>query len=154
MIGRISKIEYAMRIAEVAALRSEDPHRQVGAVAMTVDGQIVATGYNGLPPGVNAPDPEFWADKERRKPYVVHAEQNLCSRITRGMAQVACVTLQPCPDCFRALVTHGIRLVVYRTKKQTCAFSEELSSLYKIPLILWPEDSAHYSELFLRRLEK
>lgn len=37
--------QYALSLAEAAALRSEDPHRKVGAVVLEAGGVVLATGY-------------------------------------------------------------------------------------------------------------
>ena len=52
---RLSIPEYAMALAEVASLRSEDPFRKVGAAALDWDNRVIATAYNGLAPGFDAP---------------------------------------------------------------------------------------------------
>ena len=44
---RISRIEYAMLSAELAAKRSTCLKLKVGAVA-TIDNRIIASGYNGV----------------------------------------------------------------------------------------------------------
>src|SRR5205085_2867143 len=51
---RLSIPEYAMALAHVASLRSEDPFRKVGAVAFDFDNRVIGTAYNGLAPGFNA----------------------------------------------------------------------------------------------------
>lgn len=130
---RISKIEYAMRIAEAAACRSEDPFYQVGASAMSEDGRIVATGYNGLPPGVQA-SPTWWNDKEKRKPFVLHAETNLCSMFKRGEVQAVCVTLMPCPDCMRVLAAHGVKKVYFRKHHEASHDSVGLAQFWGIKM--------------------
>src|SRR5574344_629112 len=47
MNDRINKDEYAMKLAETAALRSTCLRRKVGAVAIDSDGYVLATAYNG-----------------------------------------------------------------------------------------------------------
>ena len=48
--GRIALPEYAMALAHVASLRSEDPYRKVGAVAIDFSNRVIGTAYNGLAP--------------------------------------------------------------------------------------------------------
>ena len=43
--------EYALEIARVASLRSEDPHRKVGACALNHQNMVIGVGYNGLASG-------------------------------------------------------------------------------------------------------
>ena len=67
-----------MALAEVASLRSEDPFRKVGAAALDADNRVIATAYNGLAPGFDAPS-GFWDDREGRQKFMLHAEVNLCT---------------------------------------------------------------------------
>ena len=50
---RLSWEEYALRIAEVASLRSEDPFMKVGACALNHSNRVIGVSYNGLATGVN-----------------------------------------------------------------------------------------------------
>ena len=52
--GRLPMPQYAMALAHVASLRSEDPYRKVGAVAIDFANRVIGTGYNGLAPGYDA----------------------------------------------------------------------------------------------------
>ena len=58
-MSRLSIPEYVMSLAHVAALRSEDPYRKVGAAALDKDNRVIGTAYNGLFPGFDAPA-GFW----------------------------------------------------------------------------------------------
>lgn len=111
--GRISIPAYAMALAEVASLRSEDPFRKVGAVAIDFANRVIGTAYNGLAPGFNAP-PGFWADRDARQKFMLHAEVNLCSLFTRGTVKLVAVTTKPCTSCMQMLCAYGIREIYYR----------------------------------------
>ena len=52
---RISWEEYALNLAYTASDRSEDPHRAVGACALSHDNMVLGLGYNGLAAGKEAP---------------------------------------------------------------------------------------------------
>jgi dCMP deaminase len=106
-------VEYALRLAEAAALRSEDLYVQVGACALDSDNRVLGVAYNGLAPGTTMSD-YFWADRDGRRPYIIHAECNLLSLFKRGEGQLIACTLLPCPCCARQIVAHGIKKVVYR----------------------------------------
>lgn len=112
-ISKISWEEYALKIAEVAALRSEDPYMQVGAAALDPSKRIIGVAYNGLGSGINVPE-TFWADRDARRPYMIHAEINLLSLFKRGDCELLACTLLPCSHCASAIVAHGIKKVVYR----------------------------------------
>lgn len=119
---RSTVIEMAMQIALACEARSEDPFNRVGAVALTSDNRIIATAYNGLLPGIGFANLESWLFhqgviqdhvRDFRSPYMVHAEQNLCSLIKRGEATQCVTTLCPCPSCLLLLACHGIKNIVY-----------------------------------------
>ena len=110
---RLSIPDYAMALAHVASLRSEDPYRKVGAVALDFDNRVIGTAYNGLAPGYNA-SPEFWADRDARRSFMIHAEVNLCSLFTRGNVKLIACTTEPCTSCMQMLCAYGVREVYYR----------------------------------------
>lgn len=127
-----------MEIARVAALRSEDPFYQVGAVALNHEGRILGTAYNGLVRELDMPE-VFWDNKELRKPYIVHAEQNLCALLRRGEAHTVAVTLEPCNDCLRLLAAHGVRRVLYgEPHVRTTPSAGDLAKFFSVDFILQP----------------
>jgi dCMP deaminase len=105
--------EYAMALAHVASLRSEDPFRKVGAVAIDFDNRVIGTAYNGLAPGYNA-NADFWNDRDDRRKYMLHAEVNLCSLFTRGNVRLVACTTKPCTSCMQMLCAYGVKEVYYR----------------------------------------
>jgi dCMP deaminase len=110
---RISWEEYAIKIAEVASYRSEDQYVQVGATALDHSNRVIGVAYNGLGSGVNV-DETFWNDRDKRRPFMIHAEINLLSLIKRGECKLLACTLLPCSSCAAAIVAHGIKNVVYK----------------------------------------
>lgn len=110
---RISWEEYALRIAEVASLRSEDRFVRVGACALDKSNRVIGVAYNGLGPGVNVTE-TFWSDRDARRPYMIHAEINLMSLFRRGDCNILACTLLPCSSCASAIIAHGIKKVVYK----------------------------------------
>lgn len=111
---RISWEEYALRLAEVASLRSEDRFVQVGAAALDHSNRVIGVAYNGLASGVVAPD-GFWLDRDARRPYMIHAEVNLLSLFKRGECKILACTLLPCSCCASMIAAYGIKKVVYKT---------------------------------------
>ena len=51
MTDRLSWEEYALSLATVASLRSQDPYRKVGACALNSQNMVIGLGYNGLASG-------------------------------------------------------------------------------------------------------
>jgi dCMP deaminase len=130
---RLTIPQYAMALAHVASLRSEDPFRKVGAVALDHDNRVIGTAYNGLAPGFNA-DAGFWEDRDRRRKYMIHAEVNLCSLFTRGNVKLIACTTKPCTSCMQMLCTYGVREIYYRDDYVESE-ADAISSLYGVKLI-------------------
>jgi len=133
---RISIAEYAMKLAKVASLRSEDPYRQVGAVALDHDNRVIGTAYNGLAPGFNAPE-GFWDDRDKRQKFMIHAEVNLCSLIKRGEARIIACTTLPCTSCMQTLSAYGVETIYYG-EDYPGSDAPEISEKYGIELIFYP----------------
>lgn len=112
MKSRLSWEEYAIKIAEIAALRSEDPFKKVGACALDFDNRVIGVAYNGLATGKNV-DNSFWLDRNERRPYMIHAEANLLSLIKRGECNLLACTLLPCSNCATMIAAYGIKKVIY-----------------------------------------
>ena len=111
--NRISWEEYALRIAEVAALRSEDKYVKVGSCALDHSNRVIGVAYNGLAPGINVPE-AFWDNRDDRRPYMIHAEVNLLSLFKRGECSILACTLLPCSCCASMIAAYGIKKVVYK----------------------------------------
>lgn len=109
---RLSIPRYAMALAHVASLRSEDPFRKVGAAALDFNHRVIGTAYNGLAPGYDAPE-GFWDDRDKRQKYMLHAEVNLCSLFRRGEVKVIATTTMPCTACMQTLCAYGVKEVYY-----------------------------------------
>lgn len=106
--------DYFLAMAHLVASKSKDPSTKVGCVVITEDKVVAATGYNGLPRGV-----EDKADRmERPAKYLwtSHAEENAVAQAARvGMklkGGTAYVTHMPCSRCARTLIQAGIETVV------------------------------------------
>ena len=140
MDQRIDIVEYALQIAEVAAKRSEDPFRKVGAVAINDENRIIATGYNGLIAHFQA-DRSVWKDRDVRRSIMIHAEQNLCSLFRRGEAKMVAVTTCPCSDCVRTLLAHGVSQVYYREPYETDDGGIAIAKFYGLSLIHKPNEA-------------
>jgi dCMP deaminase len=138
---RLSIPRYAMALAHVASLRSEDPYRKVGAAALDHDNRVIGTAYNGLAPGFNPPF-GFWDDREARQKFMLHAEVNLCSLFRRGEAKLIATTTMPCTACMQTLCAYGIREIYYRDIYHA-SDAPEIAKLYGVKL----ERTADFPEL-------
>lgn len=121
-----------MALAHVASLRSEDPYRKVGAAALDFDNRVIGTAYNGLAPGFD-PDEQFWADRDARQKFMLHAEVNLCSLFRRGEVKLVACTTMPCTACMQTLCAYGVREIYYRDVYHASE-AHEIAELYGIKL--------------------
>jgi dCMP deaminase len=110
---RISWEEHAMGLAEKASLRSEDPYQKVGACVLDFNKDVLAVAYNGLVSGLNVSE-DFWKDRDKRRPYMIHAETNALARIKRGEGFLIACTLLPCSSCAANIAAHGIKKVLFK----------------------------------------
>ena len=104
--------EYALLLAQSASSRSEDPYNKVGACALGYNNRVLGVAYNGLVSGKKV-SKSFWQDRNSRRPYIIHAEQNILSLFKRGEARLLACTLLPCSDCARLISSWEIPLVCY-----------------------------------------
>lgn len=107
---------YFKNIAHQVKLKSKDRHTQIGAVIVGTDNEIVSTGYNSFPRGI---DDDNWRRQERPEKYYwfEHAERNAiynAARIgvsTKGSTMYLTCGI-PCADCARGIINAGISVVV------------------------------------------
>jgi dCMP deaminase len=107
--------EYYLNICEQIKLRSKDSSTKIGVVIVGEDKQIISTGYNSFPRGINDNVPER---QERPEKYYwfSHAETNaiinaaLNGTSTKGtIMYMSCGV--PCTDCARNIINAGIKHV-------------------------------------------
>ena len=106
--------EHFMDMAILVAQRSKDPSTKVGCVVVSEDKIVVATGYNGLPRGVE--DRSERMERPAKYLWTSHAEENAVAQSARVGAKLkggtAFVTHHPCARCARSLIQAGITRVV------------------------------------------
>ena len=120
--------EYALSLAKCASTRSEDIHKQVGACALSHSNRVLGLAYNGLTTGKRAPA-GFWDDRQRRRPFMIHAEANLLSLFKRDECKLIAVTLKPCSYCARLICAWNIPLVIYQ--EEYIYDSKETDEIFK-----------------------
>jgi len=109
-----------LALARHIATWSKDPSRQLGAVAIGQNRQILATGYNGFPRGIDD-DPERYNIREIKYKYVVHAEMNCIYNATENGVSLMDSTiyvhgLPVCSECAKGLIQVGVERVVAFSK--------------------------------------
>lgn len=81
---------------------------------MVKDQMIISDGYNGTPAGFE----NVCEDEDGlTKPYVLHAEANVITKVARSNNSSAgstlYITASPCMECSKLIIQAGIRRVVY-----------------------------------------
>lgn len=101
-----------MGMAAYVATASKDPSTQVGCVIVNPARQIVSTGFNGFPRGVDD-DQARYADRATKYLMVQHAEANAVLQASGDVrGGTAYVTHPPCAQCAGALIQAGIARIV------------------------------------------
>ncbi len=131
--SRPSWDEYFMLIAKTVSLRSHDAETQVGAIIVDENHRILSTGYNGFPPGCD--DTELPNTRPAKYPYMVHAELNAIASSRQDLRNATLyTTYSPCNECAKAIITAGIKRVVYEKayRNDNYDFIETLLSSCKV----------------------
>ena len=128
--------EYFMQIADVAATRSTCLRRHVGAV-LVHDRHILATGYNGVPAGIEhcltrgclREELGIPSGQQHELCRGLHAEQNALIQASRhggiaGDGATLYCTAHPCVQCTKMLINAWVKRIVYRD-----SYPDELSSV-------------------------
>lgn len=117
--------EYFINMAHLVATRSNCVSRKVGAV-ITLDNQVVTTGYNGAPKGLKhcvdnggclRKNNNIASGTRQEVCRAVHAEQNaIISAAIKGVSiknATIYVNTYPCSICARMLINAEIKRIVY-----------------------------------------
>jgi dCMP deaminase len=132
---RISFVDLAIQTAKVAALRSEDKYKQVGCCILNKEGRVLSIGYNGLQPRQSVRK-KFWNNRDKRRDYIIHAETNALSCITRySNPYLLATTLLPCSSCAVNIASYGIKKIYYIEDYKKDKKCIEIFKFYKIDLI-------------------
>ena len=107
--------EYFLEIAEVVKLKSKDQSTQIGAVVVGEGRNVLSTGYNSFPRGL---DDSLQERQERPEKYfwIEHAERNAIYNAALEGVSLKNSTIYltsglPCMDCARGIVNSGIKIV-------------------------------------------
>lgn len=113
--------EYFINIAEQVKLKSKDNNTKIGVVLVGKNNEIVSTGYNSFPRGINddvierqeKPEKYFWFE---------HAERNCIYNAARIGVSTLGTTMYmtcgiSCADCARAIISAGVEKIILRSGK-------------------------------------
>ena len=109
---RIDWNTYFMSLAILISKRSACERLNVGCIIVK-DNRVITTGYNGFVK--NCPHSSFVRDEHEQM--TIHAEQNaICDAAQRGVSildSTAFITHFPCINCFKSLISSGIKNIIY-----------------------------------------
>jgi len=109
---------FFFRIAQEVAEQATCDRLHAGCV-LVKDRRILATGFNGSPPGHKHCDDYGHLLMENHCVRTVHAEVNaICNAARMGggtMGATAYVTATPCWPCVKALLSAGIARIAFKT---------------------------------------
>ena len=109
--------DYFLQIAKTVSSRATCPRLSVGAVIVSADKNILATGYNGSLSGLDHCKDAGCAIIDSHCIRTVHAEENaLLQSAKNGHAikNATCyVTHSPCLNCFKHIINAGIQRIVW-----------------------------------------
>ena len=105
-------VQYFQELAHTIKKKSKDRNTQIGVVIVGKDKEIISTGYNSFPRGIND---EVLERQERPEKYYwfEHAERNAIYNAARiGVSTKGCTMYLscgiPCADCARGIINAGI----------------------------------------------
>ena len=135
-----------MDLAKHIALSfSKDKSTKVGCVILGGQNEILSTGYNGMPRGIND-DVEERHERPNKYSWFEHSERNAIYNAARNgiklLGSRAYITsLCPCPDCTRALIQSGISEIFL----EATAFSTD-NPRAQAWLVNWPISKQMFEE--------
>jgi len=115
--------EYFLNIAEQVKEKSKDRNTKIGSVIIGPDNEIVSTGYNSFPRGIND-EVEERQQRPEKYYWMVHGEMNSILNAARiGVSTKGCRMYLtcgiPCSNCGRAIINAGITEVYCKTEDTT-----------------------------------
>lgn len=103
-----------LSLANLVSSWSKDPSTKVGAVIVNDNNQVLSTGYNGFPRGLDD-SMEKYSDRPYKYAHVIHAEHNAILHCGHSMKDATIyVTHQPCPHCAGIISSVGIKNVIFK----------------------------------------
>lgn len=115
--------DYFLSIAETVKEKSKDRRTQIGAVIVGSDNEIVSTGYNSFPRGIDDEQEDRQVRPEKYY-WIVHAEMNAILNAARiGVSTKNCTMYLtcgvPCSDCCRGIINSGIKKIYCKIQDTT-----------------------------------
>ena len=134
---RITRDEYFLAISNIVAARATCDRLHCGCV-IVLDGEIIATGYNGAPSGLPECDEVghlmvLGDDDREHCRRTVHAEQNALyqarKRYRNLLGATAYISATPCEKCLLELLHYGVKRLICGSVYENAERSEMTSRL-------------------------
>ena len=122
---------YFLNIAKLVSTRSNDAQTKHGCVIINKDRQIIGTGYNSFPRGMNDSSlPNIRPDKYD---YIVHSEINaLLNCVIKPKDCTAFVTGQCCNHCIFCMWNAGITEVVMANQHGSYLIDDKQKKIFEL----------------------
>ena len=133
--------EYFMNLLGPISARSKDPNTQVGCLIAGPENNIISTGYNSFPRGIDdtrterleRPEKYFWME---------HGDRNAIYAVARRTLQGTTMYLtgMPCMDCARAIVQVGIAEEVFDKERHdawACTTPKYADDFKRVEQLFW-----------------
>ena len=109
-----------LKLSKEISTWSKDPSTKVGALIISEDRNIISTGYNGFPRGIEDTE-ERLNNRELKYKFVLHAEMNcILNALYNGRSVKDCILfvhgLPPCSECTKSIIQAGIKKVITDSK--------------------------------------
>lgn len=123
--------ERYLGLATLVSYWSKDRSTKVGCVIVGEAGQVLSTGYNGFPRGIDDDAAQRHA-RPAKYLWTEHAERNAVYNAARTGTSLLGSSLYlpwfPCADCARAIIQSGIAvLVVVEVKRGDAQWDESIA---------------------------
>lgn len=114
---------YFRNLAIQVATRSKDRNTNIGVVIVGKNNQVLSTGYNSFPAGINdavpgrqeRPEKYFWFEHAERNAIYNAAKSGVCTNDSVMYLSCSC----PCADCARAIINSGIKEIWIQKEDST-----------------------------------
>jgi dCMP deaminase len=143
-------VNYFLTLAWLVAQRSIDPSSKCGAVLVSADRRILATGYNG--PLRGADDSLVPLTRPEKYPHMIHAEENAILAYTGSSADLIgstmYVTGRPCHKCLRMIIQRGIpNIIISKTTPTVMQTDDSEIKAWEEMMSYLPEGRVNYHEI-------
>lgn len=114
--------QYFFEMADLVASKSKDQSTQVGVIVVGADNEILSTGFNGFPRGVDETLLERW-ERPIKYMFIEHAERNAIHNASRMGVSLKGSTMYtnfigcPCTECAKAIIQSGIKKIIGNGQK-------------------------------------